>query len=99
MGVLGVIDELRIARNASWVAQCQGSQCLEVRDKDSQSGVEAYKDPEVLTRANALPNVHTFAFGIPYAALGALRPLQVELPDAGNIADESRHVGFERVWV
>jgi hypothetical protein len=43
------------------------------------------------TGSDALPDIDAFCLWVPDAALRAGGPDDVELPDAGSIADESRH--------
>ena len=45
----------------------------------------------VLTGSNALPYVHSFELRVPYSALCVHGPVEVELPYARGVADESRH--------
>ena len=46
-----------------------------------------------LTSSNALTYLYSSALGIPCPALGAQRPVDVCLPDAGSVADQTRHSG------
>ena len=46
---------------------------------------------EGLTSTNAFPDVDAFSFGVPHAALGVEGPVEVELPDASGVRDETGH--------
>lgn len=46
---------------------------------------------DVLTSPDTLPYLDAACFRVPYAALGAKGPVDVELPDAGDVADEAGH--------
>ena len=45
------------------------------------------------TGSDALPDIDTFGLGVPDSALRAYGPEDVELPDAGSVADQTRHSG------
>lgn len=44
-----------------------------------------------LTSSYTFPDVDAFALRVPYAALRAQRPVNVELPDTGSVADKTGH--------
>ena len=45
----------------------------------------------VLTSSYTLPNIDPFELRVPYTTLRIDRPVEVELPYARGVADESRH--------
>lgn len=50
-----------------------------------------YARQMVLTRSNALPNVHSSSLDIPYGALRVHRPVNVDFPGTRGVADKPRH--------
>ena len=92
-----VIGVSHNASSAGSVVPSLGRQCLvECQEMGELKKSRRRVGGSRLTGTNAFPDIDTFALWVPDSTLGAGGPVDVELPDAGSVTDETRHEGLER---
>jgi len=78
-------DEVDVAKSSS-------------RDIAPIRGIWRLRASGGIVRSNALPDIDSLPSRIPDPTLRASGPVNVELPDACGVGDESRHVWQQDSW-